>query len=87
MEAGLTPYEALEAGTKNAGISVARMGRDGSFGTVAVGQIADLMLLEENPLQSVSHTQQRLGVMARGQWFTQAELDQLVNAFVATYDE
>lgn len=62
------------------------MGRDGSFGTVvAVGQIADLMLLEENPLQSVSHTQQRLGVMARGHWFTQAELDQLVNAFVATY--
>jgi len=66
-------------------MSVARMGRDGSFGTVAVGQIADLMLLEENPLESVSHTQQRLGVMARGQWFTQAELDQLVNVFVATY--
>jgi hypothetical protein len=52
VEAGLTPYEALEAGTKNAGISVTRMGRDGSFGTVAVGQIADLILLEENPLQS-----------------------------------
>lgn len=85
VEAGLTPYEALKAGTKNAGISVARMGRDGSFGTVAVGQIADLILLEENPLESVSHTQQRLGVMVRGQWFTQAELDQRVNAFVATY--
>jgi hypothetical protein len=85
VEAGLTPYEALEAGTKNAGMSVARMRRDGSFGTVAVGQIADLLLLEENPLESVSHTQQRLGVMTRGQWFTQAELDQIVNAFVATY--
>lgn len=85
VEAGLPPYEALEAGTKNAGISVARMGRDGSFGTVEVGQIADLLLLEENPLENVSHTQQRLGVMVRGQWFTQAELDQGVNAFVATY--
>ncbi|HRW07010.1 MAG TPA: amidohydrolase family protein [Caldilineaceae bacterium] len=87
VEAGLTPYEALEAGTKNAGMSVARMGRDGSFGTVAIGQRADLMLLEENPLENVSHTQQRLGVMVRGQWFTQAELDQNVNAFVATYDD
>ncbi|MEZ4623194.1 MAG: amidohydrolase family protein [Caldilineaceae bacterium] len=87
VEAGLTPYEALEAGTKNAGMSVARMGRDGSFGTVAVGQIASLMLLEENPLESVSHTRQRLGVMVRGQWFTQAELDQKVNMFVATYDD
>lgn len=85
VEAGLTPYEALAAGTKNAGISVARMGRDGSFGTVAVGQIADLLLLAANPLESVSHTRQRLGVMVRGQWFTQAELDQKVNAFVATY--
>ncbi|MEZ4710127.1 MAG: hypothetical protein R3A44_23185 [Caldilineaceae bacterium] len=85
MEAGLTPYEALEAGTKNAGMSVARMGRDGSFGTVAVGQIASLMLLAENPLENVSHTRQRLGVIVHGQWFTQAELDQMVNAFVATY--
>ena len=85
VEVGLTPYEALAAGTKNAGLSVTRMGRDGSFGTVAVGQIADLLLLEANPLESVSHTQQRLGVMVRGQWFTQAELDQKVHAFVTTY--
>ncbi|MEZ4869491.1 MAG: amidohydrolase family protein [Caldilineaceae bacterium] len=85
VEAGLTPYEALEAGTKNAGISVARMRRDGSFGTVAVGQIASLLPLAENPLENVSHTRQRLGVMVRGQWFTQAELDQMADAFVATY--
>ena len=87
VEAGLTPYEALEAGTKNAGIAVTRMGRDGSFGTVEVGQLADLILLEENPLVNVSHTHNRVGVMARGQWFTQAELDGLVNAYVATFHD
>ena len=85
VEAGLTPYEALEAGTKNAGIAVTRMGLDGSFGTVAVGQQADLMLLEQNPLENVGHTRNRIGVMARGQWFTQEELDGLVDEFVATY--
>ena len=85
VEAGLTPFEALESGTKNAGISVARMGRDGSFGTVAVGQRADLMLLAENPLENISHTRNRIGVMARSQWFTQAELDGLVKEHVATY--
>ena len=85
VEAGLTPYEALEAGTKNAGISVQRMGRDGSFGTVEVDQRADLMLLEQNPLDNIGHTRNRIGVMARGQWFTQAELDGLVDAYVATY--
>ena len=62
MEAGLTPYEALEAGTKNAGISVARMGRDGSFGTVAVGQVADLLLLEKIPWK-VSATRGNVGAL------------------------
>ncbi len=85
VEAGLTPYEALKAGTKNAGISVARMGRDGSFGTVEVGQRADLILLGENPLENVSHTRNRIGMVARGQWFTQAELDGLVDKYVSTY--
>lgn len=85
VEAGLTPFEALEAGTKNAGISVTRMDRDGNFGTVKIGQIADLILLEENPLENVSRTRHRVGVMSRGQWFTQAELDRLVDEYVATY--
>ena len=85
VEAGLSPYEALEAGTKNAGISVGRIGKDGSFGTVEVGQLANLILLEQNPLGNVSHTRNRVGVMARGQWFTQTELDRLVDEYVATY--
>jgi imidazolonepropionase-like amidohydrolase len=61
------------------------MGRDGSFGTVEMGQQADILLLENNPLENVSHTRDRIGVMARGQWFPQAELDGMVDQFVATY--
>lgn len=78
VEAGLSTFEALRAGTRNAGISVERMGRAGSFGRVEVGQRADLILLIENPLQSVSHTRNRIGVMARGRWFTQAELHRMM---------
>lgn len=85
VEAGLTPFEALEAGTRNAGVSVLRMGRDGNFGTIQEGQRADLILLHDNPLENVSHTRNRIGVMARGQWFPQAELDRRVSAYVATY--
>lgn len=85
VKAGLTPYEALEAGTKNAGMSVKRMGDDGKFGTVEVGQRADLILLEKNPLENISNTRKRVGVMARGKWFTQAELEKLVDDFVTTY--
>lgn len=78
VEAGLSPYEALRAGTRNAGLSVERMGGAGNFGRVEVGQRADLILLKENPLQNISHTRNRIGVMARGRWFTQAELHRML---------
>ena len=57
------------------------MGAAGDWGTIVAGNRADLILLPENPLEDVTHTQERLGVMVRGQWFTQAELDGLVEAF------
>ena len=57
------------------------MGHDGSFGTVEAGQIADLILLEENPLENVSNTRTRVGVMSRGEWFPQVELDRLVEEY------
>lgn len=43
------------------------------------------MLLSANPLVDVSHTRVGPGVMARGRWFTQAELDHLVEVYVASY--
>jgi hypothetical protein len=85
VEIGLSPYEALQAATTNAGMVVDRMGRDGSFGEVSVGRRADLVLLRENPLSNISSTRNRVGVMARGQWFTQDEIDRMVEDYVATY--
>jgi hypothetical protein len=79
-----TGYPAI-AYADNPALTVARMVGDGDWGTVVAGNWADLMLLHNNPLEDVSYTQERLGVMVRGQWFTQAELDALVDEFVATY--
>jgi imidazolonepropionase-like amidohydrolase len=85
VEAGLSNFDALSAGTRNTGLIFDRMGADGSFGTVEVGQRADLILLTENPLENVSATRERVGVMVRGTWRTQEDLDAMVNEFVATY--
>ena len=85
VESGFSPLDALAAGTRNAGQVVDRMGRDGAFGTIAPGQRADLLLLESNPLANVSHTRERLGVMARGHWYTQNQLDAIVDKYIATY--
>lgn len=72
VKAGLTPYQALEAGTRNV---ATYFGTQDSVGTVAVGKRADLVLLTANPLQDIRHTTQRDGVMVAGWWLPQAELD------------
>jgi hypothetical protein len=84
VEAGFSNYDALAAGTKNAGIIVERMGRDGNFGTVVAGQRADLILLADNPLENVSATRDRSGVMTNGRWYTQADLDKMMEEYLAT---
>ena len=68
--AGMTPYEILLAGTRN----VAEYFSSDEFGRVAVGQRADLILLEANPLVDVSNMRRRAGVMVRGRWMPEAEI-------------
>ena len=87
VESGMTPYEALSAGTRNAGQVVAHMGRDGNFGVIRVGNRADLVLLSKNPFESVSATRDRIGVMARGRWYLQQELNGMVDRWVETLEE
>jgi imidazolonepropionase-like amidohydrolase len=85
VEAGFSNFAALEAGTKNAGYIVNKMGRDGNFGTVVVGKRADLLLLKNNPMENVNYTLDRIGVMARGHWYSQEELDKKVEEYIRTY--
>jgi hypothetical protein len=74
VEAGLTPYEVLRAGTYNA---ASALGTLDQMGTVAEGKRADLLLLDANPLESIANVtgaEHRGGVMAEGRWFGEAEL-------------
>ena len=85
VEAGLTPYEALSTATRNAALSVKRMGRRDVFGKVASGHRADLVLLRRNPLENISYTRKRIGVMARGNWYTQDDLEAMISVVIASY--
>jgi len=85
--AGLTTYEALCCGTRNASIIAERMGVDSDWGTIAVGKHADLILLSENPLADVRNTRSHIGVMLRGRWLSRTQLEQMVEDFTATYDQ
>jgi imidazolonepropionase-like amidohydrolase len=51
---------------------------DGNFGTIEVGQRADLILVKNNPLEDVANIVDIRGVMAAGRWFSEDELDQMM---------
>jgi imidazolonepropionase-like amidohydrolase len=72
VKAGLTPYQALQTGTVN----VAKyLHREKETGTVKTGNIADLILVNGNPLENVSNTQAITGVMLDGHWMDRPYLD------------
>lgn len=63
VRAGLTPMEALEAGTRRA---AEMLGLEGEFGTVQAGKRADLLILARNPLEDIRHTRSLETVIAAG---------------------
>lgn len=78
VAAGLTPYEALRTGTVNA----ARwFGAGSSRGVVAEGRQADLVLLDDNPLEDIRNSRRVHGVMLRGAWLDRPQLDALLARF------
>ena len=78
--AGLTPYQILASATRNA---AEHFGND-AFGSVAVGTRADLVLLEANPLDDAANVAKRAGVMVRGRWLPEAEIQAKLEDLAAT---
>ena len=75
VEAGLTPLAALQAAT----IQPARfLGRLDSQGTVETGKVADLVLLDANPLDDIRNTQKIAAVVLAGAYLDRAALDGLL---------
>ena len=75
-ESGMTNHQILLSGTATVGRYVREhLGIDDSFGMVAPGQRADLLLLGSNPLDDLDNLTDRVGVMVRGRWVTREEID------------
>jgi len=69
VASGLTPFEALQAGT-TAPASFFGL----NTGTVEIGRIADLVLLDANPLENIANSGRVHGVLVAGHWATASEL-------------
>jgi len=81
VAAGLTPYQALETGTRNVAVYFGVADR---AGTIELGKQADLVLLDANPLADVRNVWQRAGVMVRGAWLPADDLAARLNQFAAS---
>ena len=75
VRSGLTPLEALQAATINAAQALSM---DGSLGTIEEGKVADLVLLDANPLDNIANTRRIAAVIANGRLFDRTALKQLL---------
>ena len=75
VEAGLTPLAALQAATHN---PARVLGLADSLGSIEVGKLADLVLLDANPFEDIRNTQKIRAVVADGHLYRRADLDQLL---------
>jgi tetratricopeptide (TPR) repeat protein len=86
VKAGLSNYQALSAGTRNAGEFINKYIDDSVlFGRIEPGYRADLIMIEENPLDDIRHARDVVAVMVSGRWIERSELDQRRNELAHRY--
>ena len=75
VEVGFSPMEALQAATLDA---ARYLGASDSLGSVAVGNLADLLLLDANPLEDIHNTTKISAVVLNGRLLDRSDLDALL---------
>ena len=75
VDAGLTPLEALQTATLN---PARYLGREHEMGSIADGKLADIVLLNANPLENIANTLDIDSVVLKGRLYDRAELDRML---------
>ncbi len=75
VKAGFTPREALATATT---LPAKFLEMEDRLGSVEPGKLADLVLLDANPLEEIGNTRKIFAVVANGRFFSRADLDELL---------
>jgi imidazolonepropionase-like amidohydrolase len=77
VAAGMEPHQALRAAT----LAPARfLGWDEAMGAIEKGKVADLVLLNANPLLDIRNTRRIEAVVSRGKFYSRKNLDAILAA-------
>ncbi len=76
VQAGLSPADALRAATVE---PAAFLGTQDTEGSIAPGKVADLVVLDADPLADIRHTQQIDAVVVRGRHIDRAERQRMLD--------
>jgi hypothetical protein len=87
-KAGLTRWQILSAATRTPGEMIKGSLPDAdTFGVIAPGARADLILSQSNPLDGLATLRKPVGVMARGNWYAAADLQGMLDRLAKQYDQ
>ena len=76
VEAGFTELQALQTATINPAIYA---DRENELGTIEEGKIANILILDKNPIENIRNTLTINGLIRRGQYLSKTELNKLLN--------
>ena len=79
VQSGFTPMEALQSAT----IRPAKFLGRSDAGSIAEGNVADLVLLSADPTTDIANVKKIQAVFVRGRYFNRSDLDQLLEALRA----
>ena len=74
VKAGLPPMAALQAATRNPALFLGRH----DAGTIEPGKLADLVLLDADPLQDIGNTRRIAAVVANGKFYSRAAIEKML---------
>ena len=77
VQAGFSTMDAIRAATLNPAVF---LGSEDEFGSIGPGKVADLVLLDADPLTDIRNTTRIGAVVVRGEYFDRERLDELLNS-------
>jgi imidazolonepropionase-like amidohydrolase len=76
VQAGLTPEESLNSATL---LAAQWLGMDKLVGSVEPGKLADLVLLDENPLTDINNTRKIAAVFVNGKMLDKTRINAMLS--------